>query len=224
MIKVDKRFREQRKLLAAEDRRQCTQCGEVKKLSSDFGVEKNGANGRSGHCRDCHNSRSRQWYNAFEGLQGALDNGAKRARIHGSRCSIIKPERLLKHWERVGVDPWKCFYTGAPLVREGGHPNSREIDHIEPLSLAGSAGHVKTNVVPCSHEWNQHKNTRRAVDVVMSAPEKLRPIQSYVGLKGGHAGVDSFGNPLAPALVEWSRSDHECEFVVYLRNDGEVTS
>ena len=215
-------FREERARLALDDMRRCNRCYEIKTLSTDFGNDKNGAGGRSGHCRDCHRAGVRAWHHKHDGLQGALDGGFKRAKVEGRRRRRIKPEALLAYWKKNGIDPWKCFYTGTPLVRELGHPNSREFDHIQPLSLKGSAGHVMKNIVPCSHEWNRYKYTRRAVDVYLNAPEELQPIQNYDGLHPGHAGIDAAGNPLAPAQVEWSDSDRG-ELIVYVRQDAEVT-
>jgi|LSQX01.1.fsa_nt_gb hypothetical protein len=220
---VDAEFRAERDRLALEDKRRCNRCNEIKTLSADYGNDKNGAAGKSGHCQDCHRAGVRAWHHKHGGLQGALDSGFQRAKVEGRRRFRIKPEKLLKFWEKHGIDPWKCFYTGKPLVREQGHPNSREIDHIEPLSLTGSAGHVMKNIVPCSHEWNRYKYTRRAVDVYLSAPVEFQPIKTYVGLADGHAGVDFYGAPLTPAQVEWSDSDRTGEFVVYVRNDAEVS-
>ncbi|AGE35618.1 hypothetical protein I6H52_01430 [Corynebacterium urealyticum] len=222
MAQVDKEFREERARLALVDKRRCNRCDEIKTLSTDFGNDSNGAEGKAGHCRDCHRLSSRAWYHKHDGLQGPLDNGLKRARAAGRRAFNIKPEKQLKHWKKNGIDPWTCFYTGTPLLREPGHPNSREIDHIEPLSLKGSAGHVMKNIVPCSHEWNRYKNTRRAVNVYLNAPEELQPVKNYVGLAHGHAGVDAQGNPLAPAITEWSDSDRG-ELIVYVRQDTEVS-
>lgn len=107
-----------------------------------------------------------------------MDNGFKRAKVEVRWRKRIKPDALLAYWKKNGIDPWKCFYTGAPLVREPGHPNSREIDHVEPLSLKGSTDHVMKNIVPCSHEWNRYKYTRRAVNVNLNAPEELQPVKT----------------------------------------------
>ncbi|GAB3692502.1 HNH endonuclease domain-containing protein [Corynebacterium nasicanis] len=223
MTNVDKAFREERARLALVDLRQCIQCGETKTLSAEFGNDKNGAGGKSGHCRDCHRARMRAWHHKNDGLQGALDSGLKRARTAGALADSIKPVELLAYWKKNGIDPWKCFYTGKPLVKGQGHPHSREIDHIEPLSLKGSAGHVMRNIVPCSHEWNRYKYNRRAVAAYRDAPEELQPIMSYAGYADGHAGVDFYGSPWAPAIAEWLDSDHNGEFVVYVRQDAEVT-
>lgn len=222
MGQVNREFREERARLALDDMRRCNRCYEIKTLSTDFGNDRKGAGGKSGHCRDCHRAQVRAWHHKHDGLQGALDNGFARAKAAGRRTRRIKPEKLLKRWEERGIDPWTCFYTGVPLTREPGQSNSREIDHIEPLSLKGSMGHTMNNIVPCSQEWNRYKHNRRAVDVYLKAPKELRPIQNYVGLVPGHAGVDENGIPLAPAQVEWSDSDRG-DLIVYVRQDSEVT-
>lgn len=222
MVQVTKQFREERARLALDDMRRCNRCFEIKTLSTDFGNDKNGAGGKAGHCRDCHRASTRAWHHKYDGLQGALDNGFKRAKVEVRRRQRIKSDALLAYWKKNSIDPWKCFYTGAPLVRESGHPNSREIDHVEPLSLKGSAGHVMKNIVPCSHEWNRYKYTRRAVSAYLNAPEELQPIQNYDGLHPGHAGIDAAGHPLATAQVEWSDSDHGA-LIVYVRQDAEVS-
>lgn len=206
MNKLSKEFRDERTSLGLQNLRRCIQCDEIKSLSADFGDSKNGAGGKAGHCRACNNARSRERHNASDGLQGALDNGMKRAKKIDRSRSNIKPVDLKKVWEENGIDDWTCFYSGAPVVKERGHDNSREIDHIEPLALAGSAGHVMRNIVPTSRRWNQYKGDGRAVEKYIAAPPDLQPVQSYVGLAEGHAGVDAFGNPLAPSMSGWIKS------------------
>ena len=78
-------------------------------------------------------------------------------------------------------------------------PNTRQLDHVEPLSVKGSAGHTAGNIVPCAASYNGYKHDRHAVTRYLNAPEHLTPIASYAGLGDGMAGVDAFGAPLVPA-------------------------
>lgn len=116
---------------------------------------------------------------------------------------------MLKYWENHGIDPWKCFHTGEDLVREPGYPNSRTIDHVQPLSDPESAGHVIENVVPCSRDYNNHKHTTNAALAALNRDTEKFPGLTYAGA------TDEHGNPLAPALVEWSDGDSPAiEFTV----------
>lgn len=94
-------------------------------------------------------------------------------------------------------------------MREPGYPNSRTIDHVQPLSDPESAGHVIENVVPCSRDYNNHKHTTNAALSVLNRDTEKFPGLAYTGA------TDEHGNPLAPALVEWSDGDSPAiEFTV----------
>lgn len=109
----------------------------------------------------------------------------------------------------MGINPWECFHTGAPLRREPGYWNSRTLDHVQPLSDPESAGHVIENVVPCSREYNNHKHTTNAALAALNRDTEKFPGLTYAGA------TDEHGNPLAPALVEWSDGDSPAiEFTV----------
>ncbi|WP_443387026.1 hypothetical protein [Corynebacterium flavescens] len=41
----------------------------------------------------------------------------------------------------------------------------------------------------------------------MDATEELQPVYCYAGLANGHAGIDQYGNPNAPAQTIWGDSD-----------------
>lgn len=88
-------------------------------------------------------------------------------------------------------------------------PNTRNLDHVEPLSQKGSAGHVSTNIVPCSAAYNAYKHDHRAVKRYLNAPEHLTPITSYAGLGNGMAGVDDFGTPLVPARAVFINTEDD---------------
>lgn len=202
-------FRTRRAELAEIGLRQCTRCGEVKPLESGFDNDRTGANGKAGRCKECRNASARERHNRNDGLQGALDNGFKRAAKAGRRRKRFSVEHLLKTWERNGIDPWKCYYTGVELTREPGLPNTRQLDHIEALATKGSAGHVARNVVPCAASYNGYKHDHRAVTRYLNAPEHLAPIASYAGLGDGMAGVDGFGTPLVPARAEFTDTEDD---------------
>ncbi|MCG7442366.1 hypothetical protein [Corynebacterium sp. ACRPQ] len=138
-----------------------------------------------------------------------MDNGFKRATRAGRRRRKITVKHLLHTWERNGIDPWRCYYTGVDLTREPGLPNTRQLDHVEPLAVKGSAGHTVGNIVPCAASYNGYKRNHRAVTRYLNAPEHLTPIASYAGLGNGMAGVDDFGTPLVPARVEFTNTEDD---------------
>ncbi|MGP5498114.1 hypothetical protein ACTXN3_12645, partial [Corynebacterium flavescens] len=92
-------------------------------------------------------------------------------------------------------------------TREPGLPNTRNLDHVEPLSIKGTAGHVLRNIVPCSRAYNDYKRSGSALAKYMDATEELQPVYCYAGLANGHAGIDQYGNPNAPAQTIWGDSD-----------------
>src|SRR5699024_7549986 len=153
----------------------------------------------------------RDWYHSNDGIQGALDNGYKRAGVHGRRRRKVKADRLLKVWKKQGIEPMTCFYTGVELTREPGQPNTRNLDHVEPLAVKGTKGHVANNIVPCSASFNRYKQNKVAVYAYLTAPEQHQPIQCYVGLADGMARVDGLGTPAVPAETRWSPSEHKGE-------------
>lgn len=202
-------FTAERNQLALTNQRRCNRCQQIKTLDTEFDNDKSGANGKCGHCKECRNKKARDWHDRNDGLQGALDNGYKRAGSHGRRRRKVKADRLLKVWKKQGIDPWKCFYTGVALTREPGHPNTRNLDHKEPLAVKGTAGHISTNIVPCAASFNRYKHDKVALDAYFAASEEHQPVSVYTGLAPGMVGVDFYGNPLTPVAVEWSESENK---------------
>lgn len=202
-------FTAERNLLALTNQRRCNRCHQIKTFDTDFDNDKHGANGKVGHCKECRNKKAQDRFHTYDGLQGALDNGYKRAGHYGRRRRKVKADRLLKVWKKQGIDPWKCFYTGVQLTREPGHPNTRNLDHKEPLAVKGTAGHVSTNIVPCAASFNRFKQNKEPVDAYRTAPEEHQPVSVYIGLAPGMVGVDFYGNPLTPVTVEWSESENK---------------
>lgn len=223
-------FTAERNQLALTNQRRCNRCAEVKTLDTDFDNDKHGANGKSGHCKACRNQKARKRGQSYDGIQDALNNGYNRAGRYGRRRRRVTPKRLLKTWEKQGIDPMRCFYTGVALTREPGHPNTRNLDHKEPLAVKGTAGHVSTNIVPCAASFNRYKQNKEPVDAYCTAPDEHQPVSVYIGLAPGMVGVDFYGNPLTPVAVEWTESEDKgdpenmrfCDFLRTFHRDNDA--
>lgn len=174
MSRPTKAFQQERTELAAINQRRCIRCYEVKALDQEFPLDATCANGFAGECTACRRNRHRGIHHGLDGLDGANHNGYNRAARAGRPRRRFKTETLIRYWQDHGIDPWRCYYTGVKLTREPGLPNTRNLDHIEPLVLKGSKGHVLANIVPCSRVFNLHKNSDRAVIAVLTAPGEVR--------------------------------------------------
>ena len=199
MSRPTREFAKERSYLAGFNKRRCIKCHEIKCLSTEFAGDSTGADGRAGECHECRRARHRKRHYDHDGLTGALHNGYNRAARAGRRRRKITASSQRDYWEQHGIDETTCFYTGVKLTLEPGHWNSRNLDHIQPLNKPGSAGHVRSNIVPCSAAFNTHKGTDRAVIAHLLAPEELRAVNTYTDGK-----VDRLGTPVAPAIVEYS--------------------
>lgn len=208
-VTVDRALiREMNLTLREQGRKICNTCGAEQDLHADYQPDKRLPDGRAGRCRTCANQQRQTNRAAADGLAYALERGKGRAEKAKLPANKFTREELLVYWDDLGINPWECFYTGVQLRREPGYPNSRTIDHVQPLSDPGSAGHVIENVVPCSRDYNIYKRDGRAVEKGINRPQDRFPVLScYVGLGNGHAGVDEHGHPLVPALVEWSEGE-----------------
>lgn len=221
-VTVDRALiREMNLTLREQGRKICNTCGVEQDLHADYQPDKRLQDGRAGRCRTCANKQLQTRRAAADGLEQALENGYYRAKGLDLPAHKIPRAELLVYWDDHGISPWKCYHTGVDLVRQPYQLNSRTIDHVQPLSDPGSAGHVLENLVPCSRDYNIHKSGGRAVEKHVNRPQDRFPtLHVYAGLGHGHAGVDNLGNPLAPAQVEWSDSDRE-PVVVTLDSEGE---
>ena len=152
-------------------------------------------------CKQCANTARNERRRSRDGLEQALENGYYRALALELPAEKITRAELLEHWDDLGINPWECFHTGVPLVREPHRPNSRTIDHVQPLSDPNSVGHVLENLVPCSNAYNSYKRATNVLLAMLNRDPEEFPGLSYPGP------TDSHGNPLAPALVEWSDGD-----------------
>lgn len=215
-VTVDRALiREMNLTLRELGRKICNTCGVEQDLHADYQPDKRLPDGRAGRCRTCANQQRQTNRAAADGLAYALERGKGRAEKAGLPANKFTRAELLVYWDDMGINPWECFYTGVPLVREPHRPNSRTIDHVEPLSVEGSAGHVIGNIVPCAAPFNTSKGDRPAHHMPMLKDPDKYPGVCYVGLNDGLAGVDGDGNPLAPAQVEWSDGDSPAvEFAV----------
>lgn len=207
-VTVDRALiREMNLTLREQGRKICNTCGVEQDLHADYQPDKRLQDGRAGRCRTCANQQVQASRAAADGLEQALENGYYRAIYESLPAEKITRAELLEHWDDMGINPWECFHTRVPLVREPHRPNSRTIDHVQPLSDPNSAGHVLENLVPCSFSFNVDKRSHPAHHMPMRKDPDKHPGVCYVGLNDGLAGVDGDGTPLAPAQVEWSEGD-----------------
>lgn len=193
-------IKERNEQLEQQGRRICNTCGIEQELEQGFYKQ---CKGRSyfAQCKQCANAARNERRRTRDGLAYALERGRRRAREVGLPAVKFTRAELLEHWDDLGINPWQCFYTGVELVREPHRSNSRTIDHVEPLSDPESAGHVINNVVPCSSAYNAYKHANNALLAMLDKDPEKFPGLEYSGP------TDSHGNPLAPALVEWSEGD-----------------
>lgn|GEM_PF-3729765 len=199
-------IKERNEQLEQQGRRICNTCGVEQELEQGYSKQDKGRS-YFARCKACSTAAQNKRRRDRDGLTYALERGKRRAKQAGLPAHKFTRADLLVYWDEMGINPWECFHTGVQLRREPGYPNSRTIDHVQPLSDPGSAGHVIGNIVPCSFSFNVDKRSRPAHHMPMLKDPDKHPGVCYVGLNDGLAGVDGDGNPLAPALVEWSDGD-----------------
>lgn len=190
-------IKEMNKQLEQLGRRICNTCGVEQELEQGYSKQDKGRS-YFAQCKKCANAARNERRRSRDGLAYTLERGYHRAKDLDLPAHKIARAELLAHWNKQGVDPWKCLYTGVELVREPGHSNSRTVDHVQPLSDPGSAGHVLENLAPCSNAYNNYKRSKDALSAMLSRNPERFPGVEYPGP------VDSHGNPLLPARVEWS--------------------
>lgn len=98
-------------------------------------------------------------------LEERLRSGRYRAEQTRLPASDITADELLADWQRRGIDPTRCVYTGEQL-QDGWH-----IDHAVPLSHPNTPGHVVTNLVPCNPGVNFSKRSRHWLDYLADRAE-----------------------------------------------------
>jgi hypothetical protein len=121
--------------------------------------------------RDANPERSHQiskTYRDAHPLEERLRSGRLRAEKAGLPAIRITAAELLADWQRRGIDPTRCVYTGEPLEERW------SIDHAVPLSVAGTPGHVVTNLVPTNRGINSTKGRRRWLDYLADRAEAAR--------------------------------------------------
>lgn len=193
-------IKEINKQLEQQGRRICHTCGVEQDLEQGYSKQDKGRS-YFARCKACSTAAQTKRRRDRDGLTYALERGKGRAKKVNLPANKFTREELLVYWDDLGINPWECFHTGVPLRREPGYPNSRTIDHVQPLSDPGSAGHVIENVVPCSRAYNDYKHATNAVLAMLNRDPEKFPGLAYTGA------TDDHGHPLAPALVEWSDGD-----------------
>lgn len=173
--------------------KQCSMCSRELPIEQ-FRPNTRGWMGLRSRCSDCDNAassgfrrrtpeyqrqRQKRWreanldrshaigkaYRDAHGLKERLRAGRYRARKAGVPVEEITPEELLADWDRRGIDPDKCVYTGEPLI------SSWALDHAYPLSQPGSPGHVVSNLVPTNRSLNSSKGRRHWVEYLADRAE-----------------------------------------------------
>ena len=200
-------IKELNKHLEWQGRKICNTCGVEQELEQGFYKQ---CKGRSyfARCKACSDTAQNIRRRANKGLKQAPRKGYDRAIEKHLPANKLSENDILEFWRSRGLDENRCAYSQVELTPEPGHPNSRTIDHVQPMADSESAGHVLENIVPCSREYNRYKSDGNALEKWINRPRDRFPVlYCYVGLGHGHAGVDEHGNPLPPALVEWSEGD-----------------
>ena len=205
-------IRELNKQLAPLGKKVCNTCSVEQDLEQGFYKQDKGRS-YFARCKACSQAALNKRRRSRDGLEQALENGYYRAKGLDLPAHKITREELLVYWDDHGISPWKCFHTGVDLVREPYQPNSRTIDHVQPMADTESAGHVLENVVPCSRDYNRYKSATNAVLAVLNRDPEQFPGVEYPGP------VDEHGNPLAPAQVEWSEGT-SAPVVITLDSEG----
>ncbi len=91
-------------------------------------------------------------------LPGRIVDGRRRAEKLGAPVEEFKAQDVYEYWSSVGIDPWSSAYSGTPLT-----PENYGLDHIIPLSVPDTPGHVPTNLAPCTQEENREKLNRKVL-------------------------------------------------------------
>lgn len=200
-------FREERQDLFTQGLRRCYTCLEI--LSIDqFTTATNGANGINGQCLRCHREGHRDRYS---GLYESLRDGERRARAAGAPAEHLTPAQVLDHWEKIGIDPWECAATGERLTQE-----TRNIDHVDPLSRPGSLGHSLVNIVPVVAGYNRHKKSLSVPEAVAGWWEQPgRTPKDAAGIEGrfttAWSDTPERGAPVEIELEPYDYPDEETE-------------
>ena len=171
--------RELREELDSLELKYCYGCQCVKELSE---FNRRADNYRS-QCRDCQHSyhyanhqreleRMRRYkadnaeaiaaqckrYRELNPLPGRIRDPYRRARELGAPVEEFKAKDVYEYWREVGVDPWCSAYSGTPLT-----PENYGLDHIIPLSVEDTPGHVPWNLAPCTQLENKKKFNRKVL-------------------------------------------------------------
>lgn len=87
-------------------------------------------------------------------LYAKLVSAAVNAVSLGQQIEQFTSADLQAYWQANGIDPSRCYYTGAPLGE------TWHIDHKTPFSRGGA--HAVWNIVPCTAKANLSKGTKTA--------------------------------------------------------------
>lgn len=193
MAGITQAEREHRDWLYERGLKNCSSCS-IDKPLAEFGARSDGYRGLYARCKRCVNTetaayqkrrpqvlanRQKRWrqtnptqwagiakrYRDTHPLEERLRSGRLRAEQRGVPAHDITAEELLADWQRRGIDPDRCIYTGQQLQR------GWNLDHAVPLSAPGTPGHVVENLVPCDHGTNASKGRRHWVDYLADRAE-----------------------------------------------------
>ena len=91
-------------------------------------------------------------------LPGRIVDGRRRAEKLGAPVEEFRAKDVYEYWREAGVDPWSSAYSGTPLT-----PENYGLDHIIPLSVEDTPGHVPWNLAPCTQLENKKKFNRKVL-------------------------------------------------------------
>lgn len=145
----------------------CSKCERVKALDK-FGVNRSLKHGFQTRCKKCHlkyheENREREIarmraYKEVNNINIRLANGYQRAVAAGLPAQRFGEQELFEYWAQNSIAPDRSIFSGAELTRE-----NFSLDHLVPLSLPNSPGHVLSNIVPCTLVENAIKQSKHFV-------------------------------------------------------------
>lgn len=186
--------------LRAQGLKRCSSCTKVQLLEDFPGRRKNPFDGKDNQCKKCGNKRNRAYHrknkeaentrvldyyyknkdalitkkNEYRRNNPVVDriaNGKIRARKKGLPVEEFTAKQLIAFWESRGIDPWVSIYSGEPLTSE-----NYSLDHLVPFAQKGSPGHTMANLVPCTLEENQNKQSKHFVHLLADLHADAPPV------------------------------------------------
>ncbi|MEU7314356.1 HNH endonuclease [Streptomyces sp. NPDC007083] len=116
----------------------CARCREAKPLDA-FSYRADRADKRQAMCKACASAKVAEWRRQNR-EQTRIQNRRRSQRMKESTPAPFTRADVLAEWERLGIDPDRCFYCGSD--------DGSTIDHVWPITM--DAGYnTPSNLRPC---------------------------------------------------------------------------